>query len=287
MSKKRPSTQGTAKSGNPTPAQAGRAAKIAAIKREEEAKKRVTIAIVAVVSVVVLGVVTALVVNALRTPTDDPSTPISTAAATEAPTDAPTQPAATPTGPAASTYSFTYGSGKVQVDVYFDFMCPGCGGFERINGEDLKELADNDTITLQFHPMSFLDRFSQGTQYSTRAANAFVAVADQAPDKAQNFAALLWENQPEENSVGLSDEQIASFAAEAGVPDAVITTFVSLEYATWIEQSTQAALAAGVEVTPGFVVNGEWISGKKGQATAWAVSTPGTVKAELERLANG
>ncbi|MDR0848951.1 MAG: thioredoxin domain-containing protein [Propionibacteriaceae bacterium] len=288
MSKKKPSNQRPAQASTAA-AQAGRQARIDAIKREEQTKTRVTIAIVVVVALVVLGIVVALVANALRSPASNPTVPAatsSTSAPTSAPTGAPEEPATT-TAPNPSSYSFAYGAGKVQVDLHFDFMCSACGIFERVNGEDLAALAANDTITLRMHPMNFLDSMSMGTQYSTRAASAFVAVANQRPDKALSFAALLWENQPAENTKGLTDDQIAGYARDAGVPDEVIATFSASTNATWVDASNKASLAAGVQGTPALVVDGQWISGKSGKPSIWAYATPGVVKSELETLAHG
>ena len=63
-------------------------------------------------------------------------------------------------------------SGGVVVDLYFDFMCTGCGRFDRTNAADLATLAAEPGVTLVYHPVSILDRYSQSTAYSTRAANS-------------------------------------------------------------------------------------------------------------------
>ena len=63
------------------------------------------------------------------------------------------------------------------MDTYVDFMCPVCNQFEQAYGEAIQGLVDDGTITLNIHPISILDRASQGTEYSTRAANAMYCVA--------------------------------------------------------------------------------------------------------------
>lgn len=93
-----------------------------------------------------------------------------------------------------------------EVQVYVDFMCPVCGSFEEVNGDDLRELAENGTATVVYHPVNFLDRLSQGTEFSSRAASAFVTVADEAPEAALDFMSAMFDQQPEENSSGLTDE---------------------------------------------------------------------------------
>src|SRR4029453_5413611 len=73
--------------------------------------------------------------------------------------------------------AFAVGSGPVEVDIYEDFMCPICREFENESGVTLKQMATENNVTIQYHPISILDRMSNGTQYSTRAAPAAAAGA--------------------------------------------------------------------------------------------------------------
>lgn len=86
-------------------------------------------------------------------------------AATAPPRPAPTT-ATTPGSTASGQDTFTVGVGRpdapVRVDVYQDFMCPYCQRFEQANGPALEQLVDAGIIRLEIHPMSFLDRASQG-----------------------------------------------------------------------------------------------------------------------------
>src|SRR6218665_3167909 len=109
-----------------------------------------------------------------------------------------------------TTGAITFGTGDDVVDTYVDFMCPICGQFETQYGEELQTAAANNQITLNIHPVSILDRYSQNTKYSTRAASAMYCVAAEAPDATLDYFNLLFTNQPEENSVGLSDDELAS-----------------------------------------------------------------------------
>ncbi|MEK8227810.1 hypothetical protein NKG05_19460 [Oerskovia sp. M15] len=70
-------------------------------------------------------------------------------------------------------------------------MCPICGQFEAANGAGLAALRDAGTARVVFHPIAILDRYSQGTRYSTRAAASAALVADRAPDSFQAFHAGL------------------------------------------------------------------------------------------------
>ena len=66
-------------------------------------------------------------------------------------------------------------SGDVpSIVVYLDYMCPYCGQFDTTNAAQLEEAVSSGAATLAIHPIGFLDNASQGSRYSTRAANAFV-----------------------------------------------------------------------------------------------------------------
>ncbi|MFV0457198.1 MAG: DsbA family protein, partial [Actinomycetales bacterium] len=117
------------------------------------------------------------------------------------------------------TGAILVGSGDKRLDTYLDFMCPGCGSFEAAYGETIEGLVDEGTITLGIHPISILDRLSAGTDYSTRAANAMYCVAESDEDATLPFLQSMFANQPEEGSVGLSDEQILTIAEGVGVTD--------------------------------------------------------------------
>ncbi len=165
------------------------------------------------------------------------------------------------------------------VTVYFDFMCPYCGQFDAANGAELERLAEQEGITVEYRPISFLDGTSQGTFYSTRAANALAVVAEEAPEQMVAFMTALYENQPEEGSSGLSDTEIAEIATEAGVPADVTEQFTATvdgtyevttddgteeregtwrTYAPWVAAATQQAdTELGGISTPSVLIDGE------------------------------
>jgi protein-disulfide isomerase len=149
----------------------------------------------------------------------------------------------------------------VTVEIYYDYMCPACGAFEAANGGELDRLLEDGTVRVELRPISFLDKASSGTKYSTRAANAFATVADAAPDSAWDFHAALYANQPAEGSKGLSDDEIASIAKDAGVPADVIDRFGDGTYNGWVASVTEKAFASGVEGTPTIKIDGEVFTG--------------------------
>lgn len=139
----------------------------------------------------------------------------------------------------------TSNEGAKTLDVYVDYMCPICGQFEALNAAGIAELREAGDVTLVLHPVSILDRVSEGTDYSTRAASAAAWVADQAPEQFSAFHEAMFTNQPKENTPGLSDEQIAQIAEQAGVSADVAAGIedgtAHETYEEWVEASSVVA----------------------------------------------
>lgn len=166
-------------------------------------------------------------------------------------------------GPDAVAGTTTDGAPVVQI--YADFMCPVCGSYDQVNREDIRTMLTEGEATVVYHPLNFLDRYSMGTMYSTRTANAFATVATDAPEVALDFLEALFDQQPAENTEGLTDEEIAAIAVEAGVPQEVADTFVDGTYNDWVAVASDQARNDKVTGTPTtfldgsrWGVNGEW-----------------------------
>lgn len=157
---------------------------------------------------------------------------------------------------AAGAITIGSSSAPVKVDIYLDYICPFCGRFDRANAGELERLLADGIIRVELHLLSFLDKASSGTRYSTRAANAMATVADRAPDKVMAFNQALFAQQPQEGGQGLSDAQIAELARGAGVPQDVVDAFADRTFEPWIAQVTETAFAGGINSTPTVKVNG-------------------------------
>jgi protein-disulfide isomerase len=149
----------------------------------------------------------------------------------------------------------------VTVTVFFDYLCPFCGRFEAANDPELDRLLQAGQARVELRPLSFLDPQSAGTEFSTRAANALATVADGAPEHIWSFHQELFREQPEEGTGGLTDEQLAGIARDAGVPDAVAERFTDRTFTGWVADVTKQAFASGVSGTPTVLVDGTVFSG--------------------------
>lgn len=219
------------------------AERAAAIRREHEAKERRRRTLS--VSVLVIGVLAVILVIAVAVQSSRDTTGQAT----------------TPPSGVVDKYALPYGSAQapVTVTVYEDFMCPYCGQFESASGSMLGKYVDDGDVQVRYHVLSFLDQASNGTDYSTRSMNALGVVLDTAgPDVAKRFHDLLYENQPEEGTDGLSDQQLVDLAVKAGADRGQVEgPITSLKYQQWVTNATDAASKAGVTGTPTIAVDGE------------------------------
>ncbi|WP_291526911.1 DsbA family protein [Bifidobacterium sp. UBA744] len=135
--------------------------------------------------------------------------------------------------------------GVPTVEFYMDFLCPGCGNMERSTSSYTAAMVKAGQINLEVHPLSFMDRYSTDN-YSTRAANAVINVAEQDPDHLLAFISNLFaqDYQPQEGSayVATSDEQIQQQAIKAGVSAELAATISDGKYDEWLNAETQATI---------------------------------------------
>lgn len=161
-------------------------------------------------------------------------------------------------------------SGTVaNIVTYIDYLCPFCGQFETTNSEAMRTMVESGAATLEIHPIAILTNKSAGTQYSLRAANAAACVADLSPAAFFDYNALLFENQPEEGSVGLANSDLKKLATEAGAASSVGACIDDVRFKAWVQDATTRALTGpipnseltSVTGTPTVLVNGQQYSG--------------------------
>ncbi|WP_036959309.1 DsbA family protein [Promicromonospora kroppenstedtii] len=242
---------------------AARAEALALQKKQQASEKRNRVIVLSVLALAVIGLVVAVVLIL----TEGQKTPMEKVDNVPAGV---VQDSGIPVG--ADGAAGTTNEGAKTLDVYVDYMCPICGQFEQTNSASIAEMREAGDITLVVHPVSILDRASQGTEYSTRAASASAWVADKAPEQFSAFHDALFASQPAENTAGLSDEQIAQIAEQAGVPADVAAGITDGEakdtFEEWVAASTDAATsdealfnAQGSFGTPTVLIDGERFEG--------------------------
>src|SRR5690606_28759955 len=105
----------------------------------------------------------------------------------------------------------------VDVHIYVDYLSPGAGEFERANARQLAGWISEGAVTVTYHPVSMLTASSNGTKYSLRAAAAAACVATPAADKSYAYNHELLVDQPEVDSDGRTDPELADLAVAVGV----------------------------------------------------------------------
>ncbi len=154
----------------------------------------------------------------------------------------------------------------VSIRIYLDYFCPVCKSFETANKSQITGWLKTGAATLEIHPISLLDRSSQGTRYSSRAANAGACVANYSPDDYWAFTQAMYARQPTEGTVGLSNSQIIGVIKSAKVHNLPkISACVNREkFKSWVDAATTRAEngplpdsnVKTVTGTPTIIVNG-------------------------------
>ncbi|WP_374975110.1 DsbA family protein [Microbacterium trichothecenolyticum] len=159
----------------------------------------------------------------------------------------------------------------VDIRVYVDYLSTGSREFQLANMKQLSTWVDNGAATLAYYPVAMLTAKSNGTKYSLRAAGAAACVAQHAPDYFFAFNDALLRQQPEVDSDGLTDDELATLAQATGLdsPKVVRACIEDQSYASWAKSATEQALKElpdtdGVALTgtPMVLVNGTQYVGK-------------------------
>jgi protein-disulfide isomerase len=153
----------------------------------------------------------------------------------------------------------------VDIRVYVDYLSEGSKAFQSANVQQLKTWVDQDTATLTYYPVAMLTSKSNGTKYSLRAASAAACVATHSPETFFAYNHALLTQQPELDSDGLSNSELADLAIASGAayPKIIRTCIEEEQYSTWAKGATERALKSipgtdgvGLTAAPMVLVNG-------------------------------
>ncbi len=163
------------------------------------------------------------------------------------------------------------GDGPVTVEVYIDFMCPPCSDLDDELSSTVDQLLTDRKIKLIWHPVAYLDRYSEGTEFSTRAASAARCAAEAGGLK--EFGEEMLINQPEENTIGLTDDEIVGIGRDVGITDSRFAQCVrDHKYKSWVGHINQEADNRGIDSVPAVFVNGKRLENRSAIALTQAVA---------------
>jgi protein-disulfide isomerase len=171
-------------------------------------------------------------------------------------------------------------SDTIAIVIYIDYFSPLGAAFEEANGSQITSWLETGAASLEVHPLAILDRVSQGTKYSSRAANAAACVANFSPDQFYGFHTRLLSAQPEENSSGLTDQQLVALTIQAQVKEStkVRDCIEDQTFAAWVSDARDRALTgpipnsdvSAISSTPTVIVNGNKYEGAANDSVAFS-----------------
>lgn len=148
------------------------------------------------------------------------------------------------------------GDPKATMAFYEDFLCPGCGNFERTFGPTVSKLIDIGAIAADYHMVAILD--SPATDnYSSRAGAAAYCVADESIDAFRRFHTALFTEQIQPEEVGgdyPDNDRLIELARQAGAAGGVPNCINSGKYLKMVQG---IAPAADIHSTPTIKLNGK------------------------------
>ncbi|MCR8670763.1 DsbA family protein [Agrococcus sp. HG114] len=261
-------------------------------RKKEQLRKGLTIGGIIVAAVAIVAIVAVVIVNSIRPAGPGPENMASNGIVLGQDFVAERTAATPPEGEPTPTPER---DDIIQIRIYQDFGCPACKAFEEANRATLEQLVSSGAATVEIHPISILDRFFLGTKYSTRSASAGACVAEYAPDQFWDFNKAMYENQPAEQTAGLSNDEIVDVAEGAGIDTAggLADCITEGRFMGWAEDAT---ILAGSEPLPGtdgvvadrtptVLVNGELFPGSPGDAAgfqAFVTATAGSLTESTE-----
>lgn len=106
-------------------------------------------------------------------------------------------------------------SAKATIDIYEDFLCPACGTFKKVYGDEIKREIEAGTLKVRYHALPFLIRYSDPEGYSRDSANAALCAADEG--KFWEYHETLFAKQPEEGGPGYTKEELVKLGTDLGI----------------------------------------------------------------------
>lgn len=180
---------------------------------------------------------------------------------------------AAPAGATADQTGVAVGSGPVTVEIYLDYLCPACREFEAEAGETIDRYLAQERITVVYHPVAILDRYSTN-EYSSRSAAGAGCAAD--AGRLSEYTEALYADQPDEGGPGHTNERLVEIAAAAGLPGESFGQCLSEgRYGDWVAHVTESMARRGVRGTPTVFVNGELLERPSSTTLAAAIDAGG------------
>lgn len=238
--------------------------------KKGEKRKRLIIQLSVVIgSIAIIGTVVGAIIIGANAPKANAETPVNFSYADGIKLGVNGEPFTASSTPTASATPGA--SAPINIKIYLDYQCPICQGFELANSDQIKSWLTSGYATLELHPLSFLDGQASPNEYSSRAANASICVAEKSPKNYYEYTHQLFQKQPQENTAGPSNDELWATAQSVGVTDEKVKSCIDAKsYGDWIKKSTSKVLSKDYVVPDSQVqVKGTPTIVVKGQSYTW------------------
>lgn len=160
------------------------------------------------------------------------------------------------------------GSDNADIIIYADANCVHCAHFETDNAPALNELGA-DGYSVEYRLVNYLD--NPGTEnYSSRAANALVCAAEEAPEQANDYLHAVFTSYNTHQGAGLSNDELVSLASDMGAD--IESCVTDNTYRPFVNFTTAKAVETGIAGTPSIWVDGVYYENTSGGESfkSWA-----------------
>jgi len=178
---------------------------------------------------------------------------------------------------------------STEIHIYVDYLSAGAAEFERANARQLAGWIAEGAVTVTYHPVALLTASSNGTKYSLRAAAAAACVATYAPGSFYDYNHELLTDQPEADSDGRTDADLADLAVAVGVSDAkkVRACIEDQDFVSWAKDATDRALEGPLPGTDDLKLNNEALILVGGKSYVGALDDPAEFSQFVLTIASG
>jgi len=202
------------------------------------------VAVVAIAAVVVTWAVSSAASKPMLNPSNSTGDGFAVTVADSTVAEDSTETAAPTSTPDPSATPGATAQPAVDIRVYVDYLSAGSGEFQTANAPQLSKWMTEGAATLTYYPVAMLTAKSNGTKYSLRAASAAACVATYSHNTFWGFSNALLAKQPDVDSDGYSNSELADIAQAAGAesPKVVRKCIENEDFSTWAKGATERAL---------------------------------------------
>ena len=147
----------------------------------------------------------------------------------------------------------------VIIEEFSDFQCPACQFFHEQTFEQVvDQYIRTGDVYFIFRNFPFIDTYAVKKESQAAALGSYCA-AEQG--LFWEYATIMFTNQIGENVGSFSSARMEAMAEIIGLDAEFMNCVLEGRYQDLVDADTEAAMEAGVDSTPSFLINGQLVSG--------------------------